>query len=376
MIAKTAHQRDFDSSIDLAATSRRLRVAVANLELGLFVAELDRPWVDTPFLLQGFLLDSDADLETLRKYCRYVYIDLKFSDEAVAAEWRAVASDAPAQAASSQDAYADERVVKDAPRLPTFESGAPMQAGFAQAGGDDQDEAKATILVGPTPIESRRNSRTRSAQARNEPPVSDATRQRFLEFIRAIAIDEQQNGLAFLDRISNWLNTPLMRDKASQRRQTSAQADADLDLSSILPQGASLTIYRDTTPVETELPRARQAFTDGETVARDIARNIQAGNLPDIPAVKACVDNIVDSMIANPDAVMFIAKLRDEDITTYHHGVKVSLYLIALGRHLGIPKAQLTDLGLIGMLADIGKMKLPRALLAKPGALSRRSSNW
>jgi HD-GYP domain-containing protein (c-di-GMP phosphodiesterase class II) len=132
----------------------------------------------------------------------------------------------------------------------------------------------------------------------------------------------------------------------------------------------SLTIYRDTTPVETELPRARQAFSYGESVARDIARTIQAGELPDIPAVKACVDNIVESMIANPDAVMFIAKLRDEDITTYHHGVKVSLYLIALGRHLGIPRAQLTDLGLIGMLADIGKMKLPRALLAKPGALS------
>ncbi len=370
MIAKTAHHRDAASSVDLAAIRRRLRVAVADLELGLFVAELDRPWVDTPFLLQGFLLDNDGDLETLRKYCRYVYIDLKFSDEAVAAEWRAAASDLPDQTGPSQDAYADERVVKDAPKLPTFESGAPMQSGFAQAGGDDQDEANATILVGPTAIEPRRTGKARSAQAQNDPPVSDETRQRFLDFVRAIAIDEKQNGLAFLDRISNWFNTPLTRDKASQRRRISAHADADLDLSSVLPQGASLTIYRDTTPVETELPRARQAFIDGESVAREIARTIQAGELPDIPAVKACVDNIVESMIANPDAVMFIAKLRDEDINTYHHGVKVSLYLIALGRHLGIPKAQLTDLGLIGMLADIGKIKLPRALLAKPGALS------
>jgi HD-GYP domain-containing protein (c-di-GMP phosphodiesterase class II) len=74
-------------------------------------------------------------------------------------------------------------------------------------------------------------------------------------------------------------------------------------------------------------------------------------------------------MIANPDAMMFIARLRDEAIDIYQHGVKVSLYLIALGRHLGIPMAQLAELGLIGMLADIGKIKLPRALLAKPGAL-------
>jgi HD-GYP domain-containing protein (c-di-GMP phosphodiesterase class II) len=141
-------------------------------------------------------------------------------------------------------------------------------------------------------------------------------------------------------------------------------------MASILPQGESLTIYENTNPVEAELPRARQAFIHGENVARDIANQIQTDQLPDIPAVKACVDNIVDSMISNPDAVMFISRLRDEDINTYHHGVKVSLYLIALGRHLGIPKAQLAELGLIGMLADVGKIKLPRAILAKPSALT------
>jgi HD-GYP domain-containing protein (c-di-GMP phosphodiesterase class II) len=141
-------------------------------------------------------------------------------------------------------------------------------------------------------------------------------------------------------------------------------------MASILPQGESLTIYENTNPVEAELPRARQAFIHGENVARDIANQIQTDQLPDIPAVKACVDNIVDSMISNPDAVMLISRLRDEDINTYHHGVKVSLYLIALGRHLGIPKAQLAELGLIGMLADVGKIKLPRAILAKPSALT------
>jgi HD-GYP domain-containing protein (c-di-GMP phosphodiesterase class II) len=370
MIAKTAPQRKFDSAIDLTATRRRLRVSVANLELGLFVAELDRPWVDTPFLMQGFLLDNDADLETLRKYCRYVYIDLKFSDEAVAAEWRAAGLGQADEEATSQAAYEDERVVRDAAKLSTSSAATPMQSGFAPAGGDDQDEASATILVGPTPIEPQRASRKRSAQASKDPPVSAETRQRFLEFVRAIASDERQNGRAFLDRVSHWLNTPLFGGKAAPDRQASTQVSGDLDLSGILPQGVSLTIYQDTAPAETELPRARQAFTYGEKITRDIATAIRAGALPDIPEVKDCVNHIVDSMIANPDAVMFIARLRDEDINTYHHGVKVSLYLIALGRHLGIPKAQLIDLGLIGMLADVGKIKLPRALLDKPGPLS------
>jgi HD-GYP domain-containing protein (c-di-GMP phosphodiesterase class II) len=368
--AKAAHRSNSVRPINLPATSNRLQVPVANLKLGLFVAELDRPWVGTPFLLQGFLLDSVDDLETLREYCSFVYVNLKFSDAEVAAACLAGNWCLQDQKASAHDAYDDVKIVRDAPKLPTFESGAPMPAGFAKAGGGDPDEAKTTTLVGPTPIESRHNGTARSAQAINDPPISDEARLRFLDFVRAIAIDEQQHGLALLDRISNWFKFQRSPGKTGGRRQKSTKTSGDLDMSSILPPDVSLTIYPDTTAVEAELPRARQAFAYSETVAQSLVQTIKTGDVPDIPGVKACVDNIVDSMIANPDAMMFIAKLRDEDIDTYHHGVKVSLYLIALGRHLGIPKAQLTELGLIGMLADVGKSRLPRALLAKPGILT------
>jgi putative nucleotidyltransferase with HDIG domain len=79
---------------------------------------------------------------------------------------------------------------------------------------------------------------------------------------------------------------------------------------------------------------------------------------------------MVTSMIDNPDALLWVGRMRDEDINTYNHGVKVALYLIALGRQIGFPKKELSHLGLIGMLADVGKMKLPRALLDKPGMLA------
>ena len=370
MIAKTARRSKTDSSKQQTAIARRLRVAVWNLELGLFVSELDRPWIDTPFLLQGFLLDNDADLENLRNCCKYVYVDLKLSDEAVAAKLSETVAPEIERVEFARDAYDDERVVKDEANLPTSSEAVPMQSGFGQESGDGQEEESATTLVGPTAIEPRPKRQTRSAQARNNPPVSDETRLRFLELVRAIAIDEQKNGRSYLDRISNWLSGLLNRDDASNDPRTSTKVNGELDMSSILPEGASLTVYKVAAPIEVELPRARQAFTQSESVARELARSIEAGDLPDIPAVRACVDNIVDSMIANPDAVMLISRLRDEDINTYHHGVKVSLYLIALGRHLGIPKAQLAELGLIGMLADVGKTKVPRLLLAKPGMLS------
>jgi HD-GYP domain-containing protein (c-di-GMP phosphodiesterase class II) len=55
--------------------------------------------------------------------------------------------------------------------------------------------------------------------------------------------------------------------------------------------------------------------------------------------------------------------------------VKVSLYLIALGRHLGFPRRELSNLGMIGMLADVGKTRLPHALLEKPGMLTPAEYN-
>ena len=51
------------------------RIAVEDLAVGMFVAELDRPWLDTPFLLQGFLIESTEQIETLRQYCSHVYVD-------------------------------------------------------------------------------------------------------------------------------------------------------------------------------------------------------------------------------------------------------------------------------------------------------------
>src|SRR5262252_7384617 len=41
----------------------------------MFVAELDRPWLGTPFAIQGFLVEDEEHLAQLRRFCRFVYID-------------------------------------------------------------------------------------------------------------------------------------------------------------------------------------------------------------------------------------------------------------------------------------------------------------
>ena len=53
-----------------------VRVAVGELIQGMYIANLDRAWLDSPFLLEGFLLDDPADLETLRGLCSFVEVDV------------------------------------------------------------------------------------------------------------------------------------------------------------------------------------------------------------------------------------------------------------------------------------------------------------
>jgi len=370
VITQTARQSESDSAVAQLAASRRLRIAVSELEFGLYVAELDRPWLDTPFLLQGFLADSQIELDTLRKFCSYVYIDLELSDAVVAAKWRSSQSTGSVRHETAAALNADLTGPKSRVKKPVLvESVTPLDAELSD---DQDDDARTATADRSTLIENRRAGSNRSFRARTDPRVSDETRQRFREFVRATAIShpvDDAEGNVF-GRIANWLRNRLIEGQQQDGDAKSKDSHRTQAIADLLPDGVSPVVYRDTKSIETELPRARLAFAKSESVMQDIFRNIKAGEAPDIAAVATCVDDMVESMAANPDAMMWVARLRDEDINTYHHGVKVSLYLIALGRHLGIPKAQLADLGLIGMLADVGKIKLPRSLLAKPGMLS------
>jgi len=54
----------------------REKVATTSLQRGMYVVELDRPWVETPFLFQGFLINSEEEIDQLCEYCDHVFIDV------------------------------------------------------------------------------------------------------------------------------------------------------------------------------------------------------------------------------------------------------------------------------------------------------------
>ena len=89
------------------------------------------------------------------------------------------------------------------------------------------------------------------------------------------------------------------------------------------------------------------------------------------PAVCAgLVDEISDSVLRNPGALISVARLKRRDEYTYMHSVAVCALMVALGRQLGLQGEQLRQAGLAGMLHDLGKALVPLELLNHPGKLS------
>ncbi len=287
------------------APSSRIRLPVERLAHGLFVAELDRPWLDTPFLLEGLLLRDDAELTTLRQFCRFVQVDLDRSTGAAA----------------------------DALRRALAARGTPVRAAPPPAG-PFGDVARVVVAAHPVP------------SAPGAGPAAERP--------------------AALGRLLAWLRQRNPRDDLDEAETPRRATAAELQL----PAGTTLRPYADPAPIEVELPRATRSWTRGAEALRtlmDDLRDDAHGELRDIDEV---ADGLVESMVETPDAMFWVARMRDRDKSTYHHCLKVAIYLIALGRHIGFPREDLVRLGQVGMLADVGKIRLPRALLEKPGMLT------
>jgi HD-GYP domain-containing protein (c-di-GMP phosphodiesterase class II) len=358
--ASAAIQAESDDPVTLITASRRYQIGAADLRQGMFVAELDRPWLDTPFLLQGFVADSQVEIDTLRKYCSYVYVDLELSNPEVADAIRR----------SEVRETTDTRPKRTAPAKPDT---APEAR--SQATPDTAPESRPQARPAGTPAPAQPTFRAaRVYKARADLLVSTDTRRRFRQFVRATAAPGPQDGDdddRVLGRAMAWLKDRFGASRTRRPATGAARDRASVEaIKAWLPTEIALAPYTEALPVREELPRARSSLVRSEDVLKSIVGDVKAGKVPQVAQVSAAVDDMVESMISNPDALLLVGRLRDEDVSTYNHGVSVALYMISLGRHLGFPKNELANLGMIGMLADVGKIKLPRALLDKPGMLA------
>lgn len=96
------------------------------------------------------------------------------------------------------------------------------------------------------------------------------------------------------------------------------------------------------------------------------------------------VSGFVNVLLRDPKAFYHLIRLSSHDHYTYQHSVGVGLHAIALGKRLKFTtEEELADLGISGLLHDIGKTKVNPAIINKPGPLDkaeweemRQHSTW
>jgi len=68
--------------VNIVIERKELKISVRDLEIGMNVVKLDRPWIETNFLLQGFVIQDQQEIDAFMEQCEFVYIELLVSEEA------------------------------------------------------------------------------------------------------------------------------------------------------------------------------------------------------------------------------------------------------------------------------------------------------
>lgn len=119
-----------------------------------------------------------------------------------------------------------------------------------------------------------------------------------------------------------------------------------------------------------ELNNAKIIFEDLSHSLQQLSFNIRVGNKINFKETKAQTKKIVGSVIKNPNTMVWLSQLKSKGDYTYNHSLRSSVLAIVFGRYLGLDEEQLTTLANGVLLSDIGKTKIPRALLEATHELS------
>ncbi|MDR2405250.1 MAG: HD-GYP domain-containing protein [Deltaproteobacteria bacterium] len=125
-----------------------------------------------------------------------------------------------------------------------------------------------------------------------------------------------------------------------------------------------------TTELEGELPKAFKAYSKALDTSKALVAACYMNKRIEVSEVQENVDELVESVSRNQDALTALIKLRRFDDYTYTHCLNVSVLSISTGKALGLSDNDLRILGMGTMFHDLGKTRIPAYILNKPGKLT------
>ena len=332
------------------------KVSSSELKIGMFVSALDREWTDTPFLFQGFLIENEEDIRLLQQYCEFVHID-----------WSRSPLQRPEQSSKQNTFSVTENPINKQALSSTSQSFlAETRSPPVNKNNDAPGITEISGTFASTPAT--------KIKARIPPPKAQPTANK-LGSPRVPDYSDQEGLLSefagkMIDLFKGKSKEPQGNSYAKQQHPALEQQDVNEERPAFISRDIELSVYVDARPVEEEIAPAINAHNNANNLLNNLVLDIKSNKQFSIEDTEVVIQEVVNSMIRNPDAMMWVTRLRKQDEHSYGHGIQVAVYLVALGRHLGLPKYFLDRLCMIGLLLDIGNIKLPKELLLKKGRLT------
>lgn len=124
------------------------------------------------------------------------------------------------------------------------------------------------------------------------------------------------------------------------------------------------------TSMKDELHQAASICQQGKTAMVSMLHEARMGNAIDTAQVTDLVEEISNSVLRNPGALISLARLKTADDYSYMHSVAVCALMIALARQIHLDEESTRSAGMAGLLHDLGKAAIPLDVLNKPGKLT------
>ena len=159
------------------------------------------------------------------------------------------------------------------------------------------------------------------------------------------------------------IDTDLGADVASADTRKADVEEVFSEASAFVPD-----IFIKRSPVE-EFERAKALYANANLLMQNMMQDVRMGKQIHVDQCAPTVDNILDSMFSAPSALLPLAQMKTRDEYTFQHSVSVSALAVAFGRVLNLPRAEIKELAMGGLLHDVGKAKVPGKILNKPGKL-------
>ena len=124
------------------------------------------------------------------------------------------------------------------------------------------------------------------------------------------------------------------------------------------------------TSMSDELMRAAMICKNGKKAIVSMFREVRMGKAISAEAASELVEEITQSVLRNPGALISLARLKTADDYTYMHSVAVCALMTSLAKQLGLDEQATREAGMAGLMHDVGKALMPMDVLNKPGKLT------